>query len=125
MLLDTHTLLWFLNDDPKLPSAVREMIESGDEIVVSIISLWEIAIKFSIKKLELQFDFQELPNLLDELEVRVLTLSFEDINSYIRLPLHHRDPFDRILIAQAINHSFAIVSADAVFDAYPIQRVWA
>lgn len=125
MLLDTHTLLWFLEDDPKLPPNIKELIEDSDSIVVSIITLWEIAIKLSINKLILQFEFQELTTFLDELTIQVLPLSFEDIQHYIGLPLHHRDPFDRILIAQAINHSWAIISVDSAFDEYPIRRVWA
>ncbi len=124
MLLDTHALLWFLADDPKLSSKSKEIIQNSSDILVSIITLWEIAIKFSIKKLNLQLEFQNLPEFLDELEIRVLMLSFEDINGYISLPLHHRDPFDRILISQAINHSLLIISADTAFDAYPVQRVW-
>lgn len=125
MLLDTHALLWFLGDDPKLPSGIKEKIEDADEVVVSIISLWEIAIKLSINKLELQFEFRELPTFLEEVDIKVLPLLVEDTSVYLGLPLHHRDPFDRMLIAQAINHSLCIVSADIVFDAYAVQRLWA
>jgi PIN domain nuclease of toxin-antitoxin system len=125
MLLDTHTLLWFLEDSPKLPSEIKEQIENNNEIVVSIVSFWEIAIKLSINKLRLQFEFQELPTILEELEISILPLSFEDTNIYLSLPLHHRDPFDRILIAQAMNSSLSIASADIAFDAYEtVHRVW-
>jgi PIN domain nuclease of toxin-antitoxin system len=125
MLLDTHVLLWFLDNNSKLPPKVKKMIEEGDNIVVSIVTLWEIAIKLSIKKLDVQFEFQDLVGFLGQLEITLLPLCFEDTQCYINLPLHHRDPFDRILISQAINNSLAIVSVDAAFDAYPIQRVWA
>jgi PIN domain nuclease of toxin-antitoxin system len=124
MLLDTHTLLWFLGDDPKLPPETRDMIETADSIFVSIITLWEIAIKFSIKKLNIEFNFQELPNLLEQLEIEVLPLTFADIKCYTSLPLHHRDPFDRILVSQSIINSLVLVSADTALDAYPIQRIW-
>lgn len=125
MLLDTHALLWFLEDSPKLPSEIKERIENGSQVVVSIASIWEIAIKLSINKLKLQFEFRELPAILEELEISILPLSFEDTNIYLSLPLHHRDPFDRILIAQAINHSLSIASADIAFDAYAtIRRLW-
>jgi PIN domain nuclease of toxin-antitoxin system len=124
MLLDTHTLLWFLADDPKLPSEIREMIEAADSIFVSIITLWEIAIKLSIKKLNLEFEFHELPSLLEQLEIAVLPLTFADIHCYTGLPLHHRDPFDRILVAQSVIRSLVLVSADTTLDAYPIQRIW-
>jgi PIN domain nuclease of toxin-antitoxin system len=124
MLLDTHALLWFLGDDPKLPSGIKEKIEDADEVTVSIISLWEIAIKLSINKLELQFEFRELPIFLEEVDIKVLPLLVEDMSFYLGLPLHHRDPFDRMLIAQAINYSLCIVSADVAFDAYAVQRLW-
>ncbi|RFP61366.1 MAG: type II toxin-antitoxin system VapC family toxin [Limnothrix sp. CACIAM 69d] len=125
MLLDTHALLWFLEDSPKLPSEIKERIENSSQVVVSIASIWEIAIKLSINKLKLQFEFRELPAILEELEISILPLSFEDTNIYLSLPLHHRDPFDRILIAQAINHSLSIASADIAFDAYAtIRRLW-
>lgn len=125
MLLDTHALLWFLEDDPRLPSSLRSLIEDSDRVFASVVSLWEIAIKLSINKLTLKFEFQDLPNFLDELEINVLSLAFEDTNRYVSLPLHHRDPFDRMLIAQAMTNSLAIASADPAFDAYPIQRMWA
>jgi PIN domain nuclease of toxin-antitoxin system len=125
MLLDTHVLLWFLDDNEKLPLPIKETIEQADSVVISIVTLWEIAIKLSIKKLNLQFEFQELAVFLEQLEITILPLTFEDVQCYIDLPLHHRDPFDRILIAQVINHSFAIVSQDSAFDAYSVQRVWA
>ncbi|MBD2110208.1 type II toxin-antitoxin system VapC family toxin [Nodosilinea sp. FACHB-13] len=125
MLLDTHILLWFLEDNPKLPPSLKSMIEDSDSVFASIVSLWEIAIKLSINKLELQVEFQSLPDVLGELEIRMLPLAFADTAQYLNLPLHHRDPFDRMLIAQAMTNSLAIASADTAFDAYPIQRRWA
>lgn len=125
MVLDTHVLLWFLEDDPKLPPQIKQMIEVSNDVFVSIIALWEVAIKLSIRKLELRFEFQKLTDFLTDLDIKILTISFEDIKRYVDLPLYHRDPFDRILIAQSINHATSIVSADSVFDAYPIRRVWA
>ncbi|MBF2085223.1 type II toxin-antitoxin system VapC family toxin [Thermoleptolyngbya sp. C42_A2020_037] len=125
MLLDTHVLLWFLEDDPKLPPQIKQMIEVSNDVFVSIIALWEVAIKLSIRKLELRFEFQKLTDFLTDLDIKILTISFEDIKRYVDLPLYHRDPFDRILIAQSINHAMSIVSADPAFDAYPIRRVWA
>ncbi len=124
MLLDTHALLWFIDDNPKLTAEVKDTIESTTIIFVSIISLWEIAIKLSIKKLDLQFELQELPVCLEQLEILVLPVTFADVQRYASLALHHRDPFDRMLIAQAMNHSLAIISADKVFDTYDIERVW-
>ena len=116
--------MWFLVDSPKLPLKVKEAIEDADSLAVSIATIWEIAIKLSVKKLELEFEFQELPAFLEQLEIDVLPIAFADTQRYISLPLHHRDPFDRILVAQAMNRSLVLVSADKKFDAYPINRLW-
>lgn len=124
MLLDTHTLIWFLEEDPKLPSIVRERIEASSLVFVSIASLWEIAIKLGLGKLNFQFEFQELPTFLEQLEIVVLSITFSDVECYLKQPLHHRDPFDRMLIAQAINNSLIVISQDTQFDAYSIQRLW-
>lgn len=124
MLLDTHTLIWFLEDDPKLPSIVRERIEASSLVFVSIASLWEIAIKLGLGKLNFQFEFQEIPTFLEQLEIVVLSITFSDVECYLKQPLHHRDPFDRMLIAQAINNSLIVISQDVQFEAYPIQRLW-
>jgi PIN domain nuclease of toxin-antitoxin system len=107
MLLDTHTLLWFLADDPKLPSRVKSSIENADRVRVSMATVWEIAIKISIKKLKLDFEFMELADFLAQTGIETLDISFADLEHYRTLPLHHRDPFDRILIAQAIKLRFA------------------
>jgi PIN domain nuclease of toxin-antitoxin system len=103
MLLDTHALIWFLDDDPKLPSIIKERIEASSLVFVSIASLWEIAIKLGLGKLNFQFELQEIPTFLEQLEILVLPITFSDIECYLKQPLHHRDPFDRMLIAQAIN----------------------
>ncbi|NJK99339.1 MAG: type II toxin-antitoxin system VapC family toxin [Spirulinaceae cyanobacterium SM2_1_0] len=124
MLLDTHTLLWFLSDDSRLRASVKSDIENVDDVTVSIVSLWEIAIKLSIQKLELDFLFSELSDFLTQLEIGILPLSFADLEHYLSLPLHHRDPFDRMLASQAITNLLIVVSADAAFDAYPIQQLW-
>lgn len=124
MLLDTHTLIWFLDDDPKLPSIVKERIEASSLVLVSIASLWEIAIKLGLGKLNFQFEFQEILAFLEQLEIIILSITFSDIKCYLEQPLHHRDPFDRMLIAQAINRSLSVISQDAQFDAYSIQRLW-
>ncbi|BAU42911.1 type II toxin-antitoxin system VapC family toxin [Leptolyngbya sp. O-77] len=125
MLFDTHVLLWFLEDDPRLPPQIKQMIEVSNDVFVSIIALLEVAIKISVGKLELQLEFQKLTGFLADLDIKILTISFEDIKRYVDLPLCHRDPFDRMLIAQSINHAMSIVSADSAFDAYPIRRLWA
>jgi PIN domain nuclease of toxin-antitoxin system len=123
-LLDTHTLIWFLENDPRLPPTTRTQIETTPTIFISIVSLWEIAIKANIGKLSLSFPFNTIaPNLITT-GITELPITFKDLEIYLALPLHHRDPFDRILIAQAMNHSLSFISQDSQMDAYPIHRLW-
>jgi PIN domain nuclease of toxin-antitoxin system len=125
LLLDTHAFLWYFQDSEQLNPKVAEILENtSHDLYLSIASLWEIAIKLGLGKLKLQNSFHELNSLLEQLFIEILPISFADTESYLRLPLHHRDPFDRILIAQAINNALVIVSSDVAFDAYPIERIW-
>jgi PIN domain nuclease of toxin-antitoxin system len=108
----------------RLPTNIRNHIETTPTVFVSIASLWEIAIKANIGKLELSAPFSTIePNLVN-LGITQLPINFKDLEVYLSLPLHHRDPFDRILLAQAINHSLYLVSQDTQMDAYPIKRLW-
>jgi PIN domain nuclease of toxin-antitoxin system len=118
-LLDTHVMLWFLNDDAKLAPEVRDEIEKCNQVFVSIISLWEVAIKLNIGKLKL--DFRDLSKALDDSNITILNVIVSDFSAYINLPLHHKDPFDRILISQAINRSMILVSQDSIFNQYPVK----
>jgi PIN domain nuclease of toxin-antitoxin system len=123
-LLDTHTLIWFLENDPRLPPATRTQIETTPTIFISIVSLWEITIKANIGKLSLSFPFKTIaPNLVTT-GITELPITFKDLEIYLSLPLHYCDPLDRILIAQAMNHSLSFISQDTQMDAYPIQRLW-
>lgn len=125
ILLDTHTLLWYLEDSKNLSSKAAEIIEDpSNTLRLSIASLWEISIKLGLGKLSLQNSFSELEEVLQQLKIEVLPITFSDTECYLNLPLHHRDPFDRILVAQAINHSLVLVSRDVAFDAYDLQRLW-
>jgi PIN domain nuclease of toxin-antitoxin system len=123
-LLDTHTLILFLENDPQLPTVTRIQIQTTPTLFISIVSLWEIAIKANIGKLNLSFPFNTIePNLI-AIGITQLPVTVKDLEIYLSLPLHHRDPFDRILIAQAMNHSLTFISRDTQMDAYPIQRLW-
>ncbi|MEG4149107.1 type II toxin-antitoxin system VapC family toxin [Microcoleus sp. Pol12B5] len=125
ILLDTHTFLWYLEDSKQLSSQAAEIIEDrSNTLCLSIASLWEISIKLGLGKLSLQNSFSELEEVLQQLKIEVLPITFSDTECYLNLPLHHRDPFDRILVAQAINHSLVLVSRDVAFDAYDLQRLW-
>ncbi|ELP53663.1 PIN domain protein [Microcystis aeruginosa TAIHU98] len=123
-LLDTHALIWFLENDPQLPQTTRNQIETTPTIFVSIVSLWEIAIKTNIAKLTLSVPFNAIEANLIALGITQLPIAFADLEIYLSLPLHHRDPFDRLLIAQAINYSLTLISQDPHMDAYLIQRFW-
>ncbi len=126
ILLDTHTFIWYFQGSEQMSLKVLEILENpNNSLYLSIASLWEIAIKTGLGKLSLEIPFHELQSILDRLQIKILPITFADTEYYISLPLHHRDPFDRILISQAVNHSLKIVSADLAFDAYPIQRMWA
>jgi PIN domain nuclease of toxin-antitoxin system len=125
ILLDTHTFLWYIQDNQRLSMKVAELLEnSRHDLYLSIVSLWEIAIKVGKGKLILDNSFDELQEILGQLKIKNLPVTFADTNIYIDLPSHHGDPFDRMLIAQAMNHSLIVVSRDSAFDAYPIQRLW-
>jgi len=124
LLLDTHALIWFVSNDPNLPGSTRDKIESADDVFLSIASLWEMAIKLNIGKLPLQGNFEDIEPQLIAAGITILPLTFADTVQFRYLPLHHRDPFDRILVAQAINHSLVLVSRDVAFDAYDLQRLW-
>jgi PIN domain nuclease of toxin-antitoxin system len=126
MLLDTHALLWLLNDDLRLPMHTKQKIEETELVFVSIVSIWEIAIKVNIGKLSLLTPFETIQTNLYSLNIQEIPILFEDSITYINLPLfgEHKDPFDRMIIAQAVSRSILIVSADKKFDLYPVQRIW-
>ncbi len=123
-LLDTHTLIWFLDNDSRLPLSTKQQIESAEAVCVSIVSLWEIAIKINIGKLTLKTNFQAIEQNLIKQDISILPINITAIQTYLTLPLHHRDPFDRILIAQSIDLALTIISCDIQFDVYPVNRLW-
>lgn len=125
-LLDTHTLLWFISEDQKLSDRARRLIlDSNSEIFLSIASLWEIAIKVNIGKLALDKPFNQLfPDELDSRGIEILDITIDSLVHLATLPLHHRDPFDRLIIAQALVESLPIIGADGTFDTYGVSREW-
>lgn len=125
LLLDTHTFLWFIDDNPKLSAAAKKLLESDVDLMVSAASLWEIAIKVSIGKLTLTQPFQEfIPDQLTRNSVKLLEISIAHLAVVSSLPFHHRDPFDRLMVAQAISEKVPIVSVDDKFDLYGAKRLW-
>lgn len=125
VLLDTHAFIWFFNGDDSLSPAAINLIEDPNNTCwLSIVSLWEISIKTSIGKLTLRGELAEVEDFMATGAIRLLPISFEHLLQLQHLPLHHRDPFDRLLIAQAITENLTLVSRDTVFPQYGISLVW-
>jgi PIN domain nuclease of toxin-antitoxin system len=126
LLLDTHVLLWSATAPDRLTSDARAALEDGThDVLVSIVTAWEIAIKQSLGKLELARPAELwLPDVLKRTGYEIAELGLSAALFVRGLPWHHKDPFDRLLIAQALDQGYTIVSRDAVFDAYhvPILR---
>ena len=121
LLLDTHAFLWWRTDDSRLVPAAREAINAADHVFVSIASAWEAVIKVSLGKLRLDASFRAG---VEESGVVALPITFDHIDRLAALPRHHRDLFDRMLIAQAFVESLAIVTGDRRFAAYEVAAVW-
>jgi PIN domain nuclease of toxin-antitoxin system len=125
ILIDTHALIWFLNGDNDLSDTARKAIENNEAInFVSIASLWEIAIKISLGKLELQTPFEKISEQIANNGFQILPITFEDTLVLTSLPFHHRDPFDRIIISQSFTNKLTIISKDRYFEAYQVALTW-
>ena len=123
-LIDTHVLLWYIQGDNRLKSKYIEIIDDSDtEILVSSVSLWEIALKISIGKLELNTDYKNFINFLTEIDFSILDFDSEDLNTMINLPFHHQDPFDRLIIAQSITKNLSLISDDNKFKKYDAKLI--
>ncbi len=126
LILDTHAFLWTLDGSDKLSAKARErIVAQPEELTLSHASIWEMAIKVQLGKLRLRKEFD--PFVREHIEERAVTLlgiELSHIKTYRKLPLHHRDPFDRILAAQAIEEKAALISHDTVFDGYGVERIW-
>ena len=126
LLLDSHALIWFLEDDRRLSPSARSAISDPDNLCfVSDATAWEIGIKHALGKLDLPLPFDELfPNRLEALGFKMLPIMHLHLYRMIRLPRHHGDPFDRLLIAQALSEGFTIVSQDPHFPGYRVPILW-
>jgi PIN domain nuclease of toxin-antitoxin system len=126
LLLDTHAFLWFVMGSANLSVNARAVIENpANENLLSVASLWEMAIKVSLGKLTLSAPFDDLiPEQLKLNGIGLLNIGIDHVSLVATLPFHHRDPFDRLLIAQSIADKIPVVSIDAAFDAYGITRLW-
>jgi PIN domain nuclease of toxin-antitoxin system len=126
LLLDTHAMLWFWWADPRLSGSARSLIEdANNRKLVSVASCWEIAIKVGLKRLDLGEPCRLfLPREIARNNFELLPISLDHATAVEELPVHHRDPFDRLLIAQAMVEGLSLVSTDGVFDQYHIPRLW-
>jgi PIN domain nuclease of toxin-antitoxin system len=124
-LLDTHVFLWLIQGDPQLSSRVRAIIaDDASQLNFSVVSIWEIAIKLNIGKLKIEHSIEDIYQLLAQLKIEILQIERLDLDRYLTLPLYHRDPFDRLIISQAIDRELILISADGSFEPYPVQRLW-
>ena len=126
LLLDTHTFLWFLLDDPRLSAASRAVIvDPLNKVELSPASYWEIAIKIRLQKYALPEPYQVfMEREIAASDLRILAIEPRHTAILTKMPFHHKDPFDRLLIAQALAESIPIVGADAIFDDYGVNRIW-
>ncbi len=124
--LDTHTFLWFIAGSKNLSPKARKLIEDeANRVFLSAASLWEIAIKVSLGKLALSEPFETLiPAQLEMNSIEMLGISVSHTSQVASLPFHHRDPFDRLLVSQALTEEIPIVSADEALDTYGVARLW-
>ena len=124
--LDAHTLIWAVDDPPRLtPTAAAALRNAGNELLISAATLWEIGIKFGLKKLSLSMPYRQWTiAALADLGATIVPITIEYTDLQAGLPNHHRDPFDRMLVAQATIENVPVISGDTVFDRYAITRLW-
>ncbi len=125
LLLDTHALLWWFSSDRKLSSAATDALSENSNIVyVSAAAAWELSIKTNLRKLNAEAILSNFAGLLFQKGLRRLGISTDHAIRAGQLPLHHKDPFDRMMAAQSQALNFPIISADRIFDRYGVQRIW-
>jgi PIN domain nuclease of toxin-antitoxin system len=122
LLLDTHTLIWALDDPDRLPARIRQAIDAGVVVFISAASTWEIAIKVAVGRLV--FPIDQLPGALTDAAFQELPISIAHSLGAAGLPPLHRDPFDRLLIAQARHERLTLVTRDLDIRRYPVDTLW-
>ncbi|MBQ4377845.1 MAG: type II toxin-antitoxin system VapC family toxin [Treponema sp.] len=123
-LLDTHALLWFLFNNPNLSKNARDVITSKDKVYTSIVTVWEIAIKRSIKKLDIEYSSSGLKELCEKENIEILPLLEKHIDLIHEMPFFHNDPFDRMIIAQAQSENLSIITKDSKIKLYDVNVLW-
>ena len=124
-ILDTHTFLWALAGDRRMSRKAQDLFIGPTELVLSIVSIWEILIKVQLRKLKLPEPAGPyVIHKLAENRIETLPIDLNHLLTFEGLKLHHRDPFDRILIAQALQERLPVVTADPLFRKYPVEVIW-
>ncbi|MBL8793914.1 MAG: type II toxin-antitoxin system VapC family toxin [Planctomycetia bacterium] len=126
LLLDSHTLIWAADDTAKLSAVAQELIQDpAHDRLVSAASIWEIAIKYGMGRLPLSLPYRPwMDQVIADLALDILPITLDQAERQAGLPWHHRDPFDRLLAAQALVEGIPLISADAAFDPYGVNRIW-
>src|SRR5438105_2756848 len=126
VLLDTHTLIWAFDEPAKLsPFAQATILNPSNERFVSAATAWELAIKVSLQKLTLSMPFRAwFDRAMLDIDADFADITLDHVEVVAALPYHHKDPFDRLIVAQAMIDSMTIISADPALDSYPVQRLW-
>jgi PIN domain nuclease of toxin-antitoxin system len=124
-LLDTHAFLWFASGDEKLPIHIQDTIKNlKNSCFVSVASMWEISIKQRLGKLNSTLSIDKLFKLAEKNQIEILQISSEHLMKLSKLPLHHNDPFDRLIISQSIAEKLILISKDNALKSYPVKLSW-
>lgn len=125
ILLDTNAFIWFLEGSERLSKKAKEAIEADENVChVSIASFWEMAVKISIGKLDMAISFEDLNLLAWDNGIEILPIQFEHTKIVSQLPFHHKDPFDRIIIAQSMVENMPVLTSDSCFKYYTNNIIW-
>lgn len=126
ILLDTHSFIWWIEDSPRLSVDARKLLENlENDCFLSLASSWELAIKSSIGKIKFSLPIRDfIPQHLAANDFKQLNISFRHVARVESLEFHHRDPFDRLIAAQALEEKMVLLSVDAIFDHYGVERIW-
>lgn len=124
-LLDTHTFLWFVSGDNQLPEKIKnKILDINEPCYISIASFWEITIKIQIGKLKIDISLEELFNYADRNQIEIVQITSEHLLVLAALPQHHSDPFDRLIVSQAISENLTLYSRDKRLKKYALQQEW-
>lgn len=124
-LLDTHAFLWFVSGNSQLPTSVKAKIQNINQpCFLSVVSLWEITIKQRIGKLTLNISLQELFDYADRNQIEIIQITFDHLLTLSKLPDHHNDPFDKLIVSQAIAENLILISRDKGLKKYKVKQQW-